>query len=153
MKTLILILLLSTAMFAQIKIGDITIPESTAKEYFLYCYKHPDTTWFYQYSDSKIEIEKQRIRDEQRKKELAKRLSKVKTHADSIKTFWGMWGSQIDTAMRLIDNREWNLARNNIGCVNKSKKVNEDITEHYTGYLTKHKPTALDFSRWYIGVK
>jgi len=41
MKILFFVLI-STAMNAQIKIGNITLPDSIAKEYLLDCYSHPD---------------------------------------------------------------------------------------------------------------
>lgn len=37
--------LMSFACQAQIKIGDITISDSLAKEYFLDCYQYPETTY------------------------------------------------------------------------------------------------------------
>lgn len=43
MKKYLILLLLAISIQAQIKIGDITINESLAKEYFMDCHTHPDT--------------------------------------------------------------------------------------------------------------
>jgi hypothetical protein len=42
-KLSLLLLLLPLSLLAQIKIGNITIPDSVAQKYFLDCYSHPDT--------------------------------------------------------------------------------------------------------------
>ena len=43
--------------------------------------------------------------------------------------------------------------KNNIGTSIKRKQISEDLTYYYEGYLINHEPTALDFSRWFIGRK
>jgi len=50
MKTFIIYLLFFLGMFfvarAQVKIDNLEVSDKIAKEYFLDCYKNPDTVWF-----------------------------------------------------------------------------------------------------------
>ena len=109
---------------AQVKIGDITIPDETAGEYFLWCYQNPDTTWLYDYSELKSEI---------------KKLEKAMLSDSSYGYCY----------TRIVSAKETKLSDNNIGRVYKEEPFHEWIL-HYIGYLTKHEPTAQDFSVWFI---
>lgn len=149
MKRYLLISLFFVVAFscigAQIKIGDITVSESIAKDYFLWCYQNPDTTWFYQYGELKSEIEKRRIEEE----DFQRKLAKAKTHKDSVKLIGERFNRMDIGYSRTLTNEESQLMRHNLGTVDRKEETN-DIIYYYTGYLTKREPTARGFSEWYI---
>lgn len=140
MKTTLLILFISGMIYGQIKIGELTVADSIAEKYLLYCYSTPDTTWFFKYYTSKKETEKAEI-------ELAKKLSKAKTSKDSLEIRLDNFGLSIG---RMVDNKESYLSDRNIGRIEKSEVVDDDITNFYVGYLTKREPTGRDYLEWYI---
>jgi hypothetical protein len=46
MKFILFAALLSLQLHSQVKIDNLTIPDYEAKDYFLDCYKYPDTLWY-----------------------------------------------------------------------------------------------------------
>jgi hypothetical protein len=150
--TVLILCLLATSVKGQdIKIGDIAISDSLAKNYFLWCYQHPDTSWYFRYSESKKEVEEQQKKYEAREKIVNAKLAKAKNHADTLKAYSNLTGVDVASSYsRIISERENYLSSHNIGEVGKKEKKDSDMTWYYTGYLTKHEPTAQDFSEWYI---
>ena len=137
--TLICLFFFSLGVNAQVKIGNITVTESTAKEYFLFCYQNPDTSrWFYDYTVTKAMKEKH--------KRLSERLDKAKNYADTLDVF--RTDSTISRCRQLRPDEAY-LSNNNVGHISKTREIHGE-TFYYIAYLTKHEPTAQDFSEWYI---
>ena len=138
--TLICLFFFSLGVNAQVKIGNITVTESTAKEYFLFCYQNPDTSrWFYEYTVTKDMKEKE--------KRFYESLDKARSYVDSMAVF--QFDSSTSCFSRMANEEENYFLEHSIGRVTTSIERNGD-TFYYIGYLTKHEPTAQDFLEWYI---
>jgi len=139
MKVLLIAILFSTIGFGQIKIDHVTIfDKKIAEEYFLYCYTHPDTTWFQQRTES--DKEKQDVQ-----KRIDEALRNAKDYLDSLVTEFNTGESYL----RVISSYEYDLSKNNAGVVYRDD-YKAGTTYSYVGYLTKHSPSDTDFIKWYV---
>lgn len=162
---LVILFLCSLGLKAQIKIGDITVSEAMAKEYFLDCYTHPDTLWRdlrgFSREDglrweeiarqslctvdpppSKAELaqREKENREEQRKDSLKRVNDKVLRPHGIKKTLEGKeyWFS--------------NYSDKSLNCIDTSALSFEgDVTGYFIssiGYVVPRKPSAEDFAKW-----
>lgn len=148
---------LSNVLFAQIKIGDIIISDSLAKEYFIDCYQHPETL---QKDDYHNYIPANTVyydRDYDWAKIKAAEYNKY-IDDNSI-------GGEItvpvvlsDTTFYIKDGDTTGYDFNGHYDIHHGKTISqhrnaESYTYHTGDYVVPRKPSAEDFTKWMIRIK
>jgi hypothetical protein len=156
--TLILIFVCSLA-FGQVKIGNITIADSTAQKYFLDCYQHTDTI--------KLKDEMQDVpvvgRTENSisympmsfEQEMEYKAPVIEFNNNVIKNSIGkayksvFYPAEIDT----LWNEYWSASNGKSGHSKEYSKI-ENVParteQEFIGYLVPRKPSEIDFIKWEV---
>lgn len=156
MKNLLLPLfvVISLICYSQTKIGNITVPDSIADKYFLYCYKHPDTVreksredyitihWdeghTFGYSDpvsqeqsNYINSTVDKFNGNLHKSAIGKafKITPYKAHVDTSFDAYYSSGGHSKTYSRIV-------------------QVPEGFYTEFIGFLVPRKPTEIDFIKW-----
>lgn len=148
---IVLFLLLSVSVTAQIKIGNITLPDSIAEAYFLDCYIHPDT--IVERKDFAGATVSYRSAMEEFNRELAKSslsgeiLKTIHYEAHRDTTYEG---GLLYAATGMTDKEINDYNKKNRGKIVSIESIPAGSYRRHTGkFLVPRKPSEIDFIKYF----